>query len=492
MATTADIPQAPGRIARNAAVRSGGEVISKAASLVFFVTMARALGRDGFGAFMFALGLTGALMLAAGFGTDQLVAREVSRDRSRAGRYLADAASAKVVTGVVLLGLALAVAALGDFSTQTRLAVLVVGLGVGVEVVTKTWHGVFQAYERLDLVALTLILQRTLTAAVGVLVLVLGGGVVDAAVVFLAGALAALGVAEACARRILPSPRPRPDPRRWLPLLRAGVPIGLAGLLLVVLLRADVTLLSLISGEAEVGVYTAAYRLAEGTQFLAWSFTAAMLPWLARAERGGAASSLRRGYELGLKAMNGVLVPIGLTLVLFAAPVIHLLYGDGYGGSVLPLRLLGLTTALYGVQSYASITFIARDAPGVFVRLAALVTALNIGVNLWAIPRWGAPGAAAVALGSSILLATGSLALAQGIVGRARLARSFAGPVLAGGSMTVCVLAVHAPALAEAVAGLVTYAVVFAAVEVGCFSEDLRVYAGALPARWRARVRLAR
>ena len=92
------------RIARNALVRTVGEVIAKVASLLFFVTMARELGREGFGAFMFALGLTGALLIGAGFGTDELTAREVARDHSRAGRYLSNVSALKTASAVVLLG----------------------------------------------------------------------------------------------------------------------------------------------------------------------------------------------------------------------------------------------------------------------------------------------------------------------------------------------------------------------------------------------------
>ena len=114
------------RIARNALARLTGEVIGKAASLVFFVTMARELGREGFGAFMFALGLTGALVLCAGFGTDELTAREVARDRSRAGRFLADVISLKVVTCTALMAGAVAVVSLGDFSRDTLPAVALV------------------------------------------------------------------------------------------------------------------------------------------------------------------------------------------------------------------------------------------------------------------------------------------------------------------------------------------------------------------------------
>ena len=215
----------------------------------------------------------------------------------------------------------------GDFSPDTLPAVALVGVGVAIEAVSRTWYSIFQAHERLDLVSLSVIVQRTATAVVGVALLLLGAGVITAAIVFMAGALLGLVTALFSARR-LGVHADRPDRRRWGALLRAGMPIGIAGLLFVLLLRLDVTLLSFLSGEAEVGIYAAAYRLVEATQFLAWAISAAMLPWLARAQRAPTGGGLARGYELGLKAMNGVLLPIGLVFVLFARPLIDVLYGD--------------------------------------------------------------------------------------------------------------------------------------------------------------------
>jgi O-antigen/teichoic acid export membrane protein len=476
------------RIARNALARLTGEIIGKLASLVFFVTMARELGREGFGAFMFALGLTGALVLCAGFGTDDLTAREVARDRSRAGRFLADVISLKLATcTVLLLGAVLAVS-IGNFSPHTLPAVALVGAGVAIEALSRTWYSVFQAYERLDLMSLSVITQRTSTAIVGVLLLKLGFGVVIAALVFALGAVLGFAMALWSGRRLGIS-ADRADPGRWRALLSAGLPIGIAGLLYILLLRVDVTLLSFLSGEAEVGIYSAAYRLVESTQFLAWAISAAMLPWLARAQRLEAgAAGLVRGYELGLKAMNVVLLPIGLVFVLFAGPLIDLLYGHAFQGSVLPLQLLGLTSALYGIQNFAITTFIARDSPGTFARIVGVVVVVNLVGNGFAIPRWGADGAAATALASGALLAGVSVFLARRRIGHVRHLRVFLGPVAGALAMILCVWLIgDSLFVALPLAGL-AYLLALGAVELIAWRQDVDVYLEVLPARLRDRL----
>ena len=88
---------AQGRVATNTIARAAGEAVAKVGSLAFYVVLARELGSEDYGSFVFALALTGTLLIGAGFGTDELIAREVARDRARAGRYLSDVAGLKAV-----------------------------------------------------------------------------------------------------------------------------------------------------------------------------------------------------------------------------------------------------------------------------------------------------------------------------------------------------------------------------------------------------------
>ncbi len=472
---------APRRIARNAAVRAAGEVAAKLGSLAFFVTMARQLGTSGFGEFMFALALTSALCFIAGFGTDDLVAREVARERARGPRLLADAAAIKLVGGVAALLVAVAIVNVGDYSASARAAVYVVGIGSALEVLSKSWFSVFQAYERLDLISACIVLQRGLTAALGVTVLLAGGGVVAASACYAGGALVVVLVAEWWVRRLGVRRAPA-DRSGWWGLVRAGIPIGMIGLLLTLLLRVDVAMLSFLSDASTVGEYSAAYRLVEATQFLGWAFAGAMLPWLARGS-----VELARGYGIALKALNGLLAPIGLAFVLFAAPIIALLYGPRFAGAVVPLRLLGAMTLLFGINAFASTVLIARDRPGAYTRVVAPMVLVNIALNAALIPSRGADGAAFAATFTSALLAALALWQAHVVVGRADVVGAFAGPLLGCAAMALAVLALPLPWVPEALIGGLVYAAVFLGFEWTVRRDDALVLLSALPgSRFRA------
>jgi O-antigen/teichoic acid export membrane protein len=470
------------RIARNAVVRSTSEIVAKLASLAFFVVMARELGTDGFGDFMFALTLTTVLVTASGFGTEDLVAREVARDRGAVHRLLSDVVAIKALTSIALLLVAVAIVHLGGYPTDTRLAVYLVGLGVAIENLGRTWYAVFQAHERLELVAGAVVLQRIATAAVGIAVLLGGGGLVAASAVFLGGSLVGLVAAHLLLRRHVVDPAWRTDRSRWLAVLRLGVPIGLAGILFTLVLKLDLLMLSFLRGgeqaDAEVGSYGAALRVIEATMFLSWGFGTAVLPWFSR-HGGGGAVSLARAFGLGLKALTAVLLPIAALFSVLAAPLVELLYGDGYEDAVVPLRLLGPVTALFAINTLAVTVLIARNRPSDFTRVLAVVVAVNIGLNAMLIPVYGADGAAFSALASATLLAVLSMRRVAALVGEVPAVRSLGAPVAAGLVMVAAMLVFPGGALGAASLGIACYAAALIAVEWVAFGQaDLVLAAG--------------
>lgn len=66
------------------------------------------------------------------------------------------------------------------------MGVLVVGASVGIENLGRTWGAVLQAYQRMELISVSLITQRVATALAGVAVLLADGGLVAISFVMLA------------------------------------------------------------------------------------------------------------------------------------------------------------------------------------------------------------------------------------------------------------------------------------------------------------------
>lgn len=470
-------------VARNAALRSGGEVLAKLASIVFFVSTARVLGEEGFGDFMFALSFTGVLFIVAGFGTEELLAREVARDRSRVHHFLSNIVAVKVVLSLALFAVAFVVMTLGDYPGEVRASVYLVGLGSCLEGFGRTWGAVFQAWERMEFISAVLILMRVLAATGGVIALALGGGLIEVSAVYAAATAVGFVAGAVMLRKHIIRPRWKIETARWWPIIKAGAPIGLMTLLFNVLLRFDQTLLSFLSGgdNREVGFYAAAFRLVEATLFISWSFSAALLPWLARREGGD--RLLVDGFELGQKALSAILVPVAVIFVLLADPLVNLVYGPAYEDAVPSLQFLGAMTLFFGINEFAAMALIARDKPWLFTRTLVLMIVLNVALNAALIPPLGATGAALAALVSGVALAGLGQAFVRSAVGRVRLLRSFGTPVLAGAAMALAIVAAAQELVLGLLAGSLAYGVTLLVAERVLFPLDFARFRGLLRRR---------
>jgi O-antigen/teichoic acid export membrane protein len=450
-----------GTIARNTAFQAGGDLLSKIASLAFYVVMARQLGKAGFGDYMFALSLAILLTSMAGFGTDSLLTRLVARDREQVHRIFWNAVALKFVLGLVLAGIAVLVTVVGGYSGAVRVTVALLGLGSIAELVAKTIAATFLAYDDMRPIAVGLIVARFFTASVGIAALVAGAGIVPVAVIYLAGALLGLAYVSRALVRMGVRPRREVTFARARRVAADAVPYGLKLIFSTVIFRVDATILSLMKGSAAVGLYGAAYRALESTLFLGYAFEAAIFPTFARLSRD-TTPSVGEMYEIGQKAMVTFMAPIGIGFLLYGRQILELLYGRQFADGEIAMHWLGGAVALYGISLISSSVLIAGGRATVMAWITGAAMVENIVLNLIFIPTFSLNGAAAITTITEISLAIVSMIFAVRLTGRISLRRILAGPVVGGAAMVgvALVLPDELPALAAALAAYTVVAII--------------------------------
>ena len=462
-----------GLIFRNTAVQVVAELASKVFTFAFYVYMARKLGHDEFGDYFFALSLALLTTAVAGFGTDAILVREVARGGDTLRGLFWNAIGIKLAFGALGVGAALAVAVVGDYGPEVRVAVVLLASASVLELVSKTIGATFQAFDDLRPSAVASFLQRFLTATVGITALAIGTGVIGVAAIYLGGVVAALAYnGRALDRRgIRPPIRLSSERVRWLIL--ASLPIALTGIFSTIVFRVDAMILSLIKGNAEVGLYGAAYQLLEATLFLSYAFVAAVLPTLARLDRG-TRPSLGEGVESTLKVITALLLPLGTAFVLFAEPLTRLFYGAGYADAASAVRLLGGAAALYGISYLSSYVLILQHRARITLWVCVAVAVENVGLNLLLIPAYSFDGAAAVTSISELTFAALLTGFALRQTGPVSVSRIALGPVSACAGMGLVALAIG-PDLVGLVVAAVAYVVLLLLVERRLHPDDVRM-----------------
>jgi O-antigen/teichoic acid export membrane protein len=466
------------RIAFGTLARSTGEAAGKLASLVFFVVIARHLGEEQFGDFIFGMSLSTVLLLVAGLGMQEMTGREVAKDPRRADDLIWNIMVIKAIGAVIVLTVIAGIVALQGRSLESAAAILIVSVGISFEYQAGTLYAVFDGRERQQYVATTLIVNRMSTAAMGIAAAAAGASLVTIAVLFTFGS--ALGVVTAywLMHRFVLQPRTRVAPSEWRSLIRSSVPLGIMSLLAVAVFRTSVVLIGLIAaGSAAVGEYGAAYRLVEATLFIPTSFNVAVLPWFSRQDGRGAVP-MSRGFEMTIKTVAALVLPVGLTFALFAGPLIETLYGTDYAEAADPLRILALGIVFWGVNTTIVTVLVSRNRPDLFTLPAVVGLVPLLVLSFALIPSEGATGAAIAAVAAAGCATSVSVVRTARLLGGVSWVRIVAAPAVAGTVMALCATALSgAPWVAAAVASLMVYGATFLLVERAFQPADFAYYA---------------
>lgn len=434
-APLAPAAEVAGSVARNTLIMLASQLVTLTTTLIWNIAVQRKLGTAVFGELFYAqsLALTGAVFMDAGIAT--YLTKQVAREREHSRRLLSTAISVRTFsTALIYVGI-LAWALLTNLkkplTQEGFLAVAVVGLAIVVTSFTQACAATFQGNENMRWQALGTIGEKLTVTVVSIILLLLGYGLVAVAAVMLLGAgvnLAVVG-SQAARRGWI---RPQFDRRLAWALLRGGALFFLWGAFGVIYQRNATIQLQALTDSTTVGWFGSAVRWYETLSFVPYIFQAAVLPVLSRTfvgEGDTMARTSRRSFDLILLAA----LPMSMAVVLLAPQLIALVGGlEKYPGSVVPLRILGVSLVPLYVDMILATILVSVDKQRQWATVAVIAALLNPIANTWLIPQtqrlWGngALGAAVVTLATEAVIFFCYIALVpRGVLGWGSL--SFAG-----------------------------------------------------------------
>ena len=415
---------------------AAGEGVTRLLGLLVAIYLARTLGSDAFGRWEFAVSLIVYFQILAVAGLDTVGIRAIAQGH---GNAMAELIGLRLMLAAGCAAVAVLVSRLlPDGETGS----LVLRLSVALLPAAASLRWLFLARESGVTVA---IVDAVGQAALLVLVWILVRSLADVGLVpwarVAAEALACGAFAVLYVRRA-EIPRPAFDPRRALDVLRGAVPVGLTSLLGQALFNADVLLLGLLGFLGEVGYYAAAYRLPAALVVLAGTYFVATFPSLAR-DYAAREATTEPPSAAPIAVLLGVTVPLALLVRELAEPIVTIVYGAEFAAAAAPLRLLILTAPVVVIRPFFRNRLLATHQEVAGLYHVATAAALNVGLNLVLIPRFGMLGAAIAAVASEVTLSAAAMIRVRRTIGPLGALRA-AVPSLVAGAVMALVLALVA------------------------------------------------
>lgn len=385
------------RAARNTAALIASRLVSAVFSAALVVYAARRLGDAGFGSYSFILVFVSYFYAVATLGMRDLIVRDVSREKEKAGAYIGTASALSAVGGAVSAVLILAASRWIRGAEGIRAPLAIAAVSVLPTALYSPFDAIFRAYERMDYSASLEALWNAGRVVGGIAALASGGGLTALLLVFcLAEAGKALHACAWCSRAF-PTGGWTFDPSLMSYLAWRSFPLMIWGLVGIIYYKVDIIMLMQMRGPGEVGWYSAPYRVIDLLTMCALFAAQAALPLLSEYHHRGGDLFPSLARRLLAWFVSAYLAAACL-LTVFAAPLVAAVYGPGYAPSVPVLRVLGWSSVLVATSYLFGNILMAMDRYVFAVKAAVLTTALNVVFNLVLIPRHGAAGAALATL----------------------------------------------------------------------------------------------
>ncbi len=391
-------------LARASLINLGSRLLAVALGLALMLITAR-LGPSAQGAFALFLAVE-SVLLALGSGFGVALARRLSHHGEQPGELAAAA-----VVACLLLGSAAALGLWGasHWGGPAYASLAWLALAAPLMLVPGNLSGWWLGQGRMGPLALLMLAPPALTLlGVGLAhYLRPGVGLVSVLAAWVTARLL-VALATAWAAR-------RESRMAWpgLPVVQAAwqregrfvAVIGLTNLVSLLNYKVDLFLVERFLGLGPTGVYSIAVAVAELLWLVSSAVTTAAYARIGQPDRAAATALTLRAMHVSV----GWLLVLSPLLWLLANHLVTVLLGPAYEPAIRVLALLLPGVALYGAASALSAWFTNHAGrPQVPAWLAAGSLSINIGVSLWAIPRWGLHGAAlATSLSYAITIVIG-------------------------------------------------------------------------------------
>jgi O-antigen/teichoic acid export membrane protein len=384
------------KIAVNTGVQLVGKIIILIVAGLSVAFTTRYLGVEAYGSFTLALVYLSFYGLAADLGLFTISLREISRHPERAKEIIGNTLGLRIVLSAIMMVLAVGIGFLLPYDHQIQLAIAVGSVSVFFGLLNSAIVAFFQARLMMHLSVLADVIGRTAAFAAVLLVITQDWGFLAIVATAAVGTGITLILSTIFARKYV-SLAVYKDIRVWKEMLRESIPLGAALFVATLYFKADLMLLSFMRSPAEVGIYSAVFKVVDLLMTFPGFFVNSVFPVLI--------ARLKQSPEDGLRVMQKsttALAVLGLGLafggLVLAEDIMRIIGGPDFVAGADALRISLCALAFNFVMSLFATFYIAKDKQVDALKLATFGLVLNISINLYLIPHYGIIGASIATL----------------------------------------------------------------------------------------------
>jgi O-antigen/teichoic acid export membrane protein len=379
------------RIAKNTLYLFIGNLSANIILFLINVYIARYLGSEIFGRYSSVSAYLAIFNVIAIFGIDGILTREISRNPSKMEQYINNGLIMKTAFSAIAIAIALLSVFFLPYDPSVKLGIAVGSASIIFASYALTFTTIYQVRLEMIFPAIANIVSKILFGILIVILLKSGGGFVK---VIIASSVAiivqAIILYRFSTKRVKYNFRFDVSVCKFI--LKLAWPMAVMDILIIIYNRMNIVLLSLYKGTQEVGFYSAAYVLTEAITIFSIVFMTSMFPIMSSTFKKDKKSFVDI-YRKSFKYVLILAMPISIGGFMLREPLIALIYGSGYSGTVSAMAYLVWDGGFMLLNVVLANVVTAIDKQKANMAITASLVILHLALAMLLIPSMGFVGA---------------------------------------------------------------------------------------------------
>lgn len=402
-------------IAKNTSYLTLALVFQKIISFSYFTLLARFVGPEGLGKYYLAISLTTIFAIFIDLGLGNVLTREVAKEAKPAEKWLGNVLALKIPLTIITLIVLIFVVYILGYDSLTKTLIFISSISMVLDSFTNTFFATSRGKHNLKFESIAAIVFQLIVLIFGYGALLLGASLIWAML-----ALVFASIFNFCFSFITVYKKLKIkvkliwDSAFIKEMLLIAWPFAVYAIFQRFYTYFDSVLLSIFSGDEQVGLYQVAFKIIFALQFLPLAFTASLYPALSSYWRHNR-EQLTITFERALKYLTIISLPIVMGIFVLADKIV-LLFKDDYSEAIWPLRISIIALFFIFLNFPIGSLLNACDAQKKNTRNMIIVAIFSIVLNFILIPKYQATGASFVVLTTNALMFVLGLFAARKIV----------------------------------------------------------------------------
>jgi len=380
------------RVAKNTGIIISGDLIFRLVSLVVTIYLARYLGTAGFGKYSFVFAYLAFFNIITDLGLQTILVREMAREPTCAPKLIGNAYIIRWILTALAVASSIIVITLMSYPADTTTYIYIASLTVLFISFSDFYRTIFEANLKMEYNIVAKLAFKGVSAALILLIIFVKGTLLHIMVALVFSEMVKTSLNYLFSRKFV-KPQFEFDFELWKYMIKEALPIAIYSVVWVIHFRTDVVMLSIMQGDAPVGLYSAAYKLCDPLSLIPGALTVSLFPLMSQFFKNSR-RNLIKTYELSIKYVLITILPIAISITFLPDRIIFLIYGAEFKYSADVLRILVWAFVLTSINSVLLNLLISINQQKLNTISITLCAITNVILNFFLIPILSYNGAA--------------------------------------------------------------------------------------------------